>query len=143
MIHSFWECAHQGSLHISELPLHNVMHRICLPPQIAYAARDAQVSVALFLHLLRLPFVPQVERSECALPGWEKGLRKCQDLVDVPFKERNTSCLGDDENMEGDLQQKTKNHKSSLSNEQCPVSQPGKDPRKHKRKPLGVGYSTR
>ncbi|XP_060118458.1 exonuclease 3'-5' domain-containing protein 2 [Heteronotia binoei] len=110
--------------------------------QIAYAARDAQVSVAMFLHLLRLPFVPQAERSEHALPGWEKGLRKCQDLVDVPFKGRNSNCLGDDENL-GDLQQKMKNQKSSLTNEQSPASQPGKDPRKHKRKPLGVGYSAR
>ncbi|KAL8169553.1 UNVERIFIED_CONTAM: Exonuclease 3'-5' domain-containing protein 2 [Gekko kuhli] len=111
--------------------------------QIAYAARDAQVSVALFLHLLRLPFVPRVERSEHAHPGWEKGLRKCQGLVDVPFKGRKSSCFGDDESIEGDLQQKTKTQKSSLSNEQSPASQPGKDPRKHKRKPLGVGYSAR
>ncbi|XP_048341438.1 exonuclease 3'-5' domain-containing protein 2 isoform X2 [Sphaerodactylus townsendi] len=110
--------------------------------QIAYAARDAQVSVALFLHLLRLPFVPQVERSEQTLPGWEKGLRKCQDLVDVPFKGRNNSCFGDDETKDGDLLQKAKNQ-WPLSNEQSAVNQPAKDPRKHKRKPLGVGYSAR
>lgn len=103
-----------------------------LSPQVTYAARDAQVSVALFLHLLRLPFVPSVERSEHGLPDWGKSLRKCQDLVDIPFRGRNNRHLGDDENI-GDLQQRTKSQKSSL----------GKDPWKHKRKPLGVGYSAR
>ncbi|XP_054828778.1 exonuclease 3'-5' domain-containing protein 2 isoform X2 [Eublepharis macularius] len=110
--------------------------------QIAYAAKDAQVSVALFIHLLKLPFVLCAERREHVLPVWEKCLRKCQGLVDVPFKGRNSSCLGDDNNTEADLQQKTKNQKS-LSNEQSPVKQQVKDPWKHKRKPLGVGYSAR
>ncbi|XP_053143043.1 exonuclease 3'-5' domain-containing protein 2 isoform X2 [Hemicordylus capensis] len=110
--------------------------------QIAYAARDAQVSVALFLHLLRLPFLSHISESAYALPGWEKILRKCQGLVDVPFKGRNSSSPGDDENTGGGLQQKTSTLKL-LTNGQSSVSQQAKDPRKHKRKPLGVGYSAR
>lgn len=111
-------------------------------PQVAYAARDAQVSVALFLHLLKLPLLSQATGNENILPSWEKVLKKCQGLVDVPFKGRNSSRLGDDEHTEGDLQQKTATLKSPTHG-QSTVNQQGKDPRKNKRKPLGVGYSAR
>ncbi|KAJ6667219.1 hypothetical protein lerEdw1_017197 [Lerista edwardsae] len=110
--------------------------------QVVYAARDAQVSVALFLHLLNLPLLSQATGSESILPSWEKVLRKCQGLVDVPFKGRNSSSLGDHEHTEGDPQQKTATLKSPTHG-QSAVNQQGKDPRKNKRKPLGVGYSAR
>ncbi|XP_044292794.1 exonuclease 3'-5' domain-containing protein 2 [Varanus komodoensis] len=109
--------------------------------QIAYAARDAQVSVALFLHLLRLPFMCPVTSGEYALPAWEKVLKKCQGLVDVPFKGRNSSSHGDVEQAE-DSELKQKDQKP-LANGQSPANQQTKDPRKHKRKPLGAGYSAR
>ncbi|XP_042301477.1 LOW QUALITY PROTEIN: exonuclease 3'-5' domain-containing protein 2 [Sceloporus undulatus] len=109
--------------------------------QIAYAARDAQVSVALFLYLLGLPCLLPAVSSEYAGPHWEKALKKCQGLVDVPFKGRNSGSLGEDENR-GDSEQKRKTPKSQ-TNVQSPVNQQTKDPRKHKRKPLGVGYSAR
>uniref|UniRef100_A0A6J0T6M8 Exonuclease 3'-5' domain-containing protein 2 n=1 Tax=Pogona vitticeps TaxID=103695 RepID=A0A6J0T6M8_9SAUR len=109
--------------------------------QVVYAARDAQVSVALFLHLLRLPFLPCTAGSEPALPNWEKVLRKCQGLVDVAFKARNSSSLGEEENRKVS-EQKRKNQKPE-ANGQSAGSGQTKDPRKHKRKPLGVGYSVR
>ncbi|KAH0620703.1 hypothetical protein JD844_021392 [Phrynosoma platyrhinos] len=108
---------------------------------IAYAARDAQVSVALFLYLLGLSCLPPVAGSECTGPHWEKALKKCQGLVDIPFKGRNSGILGEDENR-GDSEQKQKTPKSQ-SSVQSPINQQTKDPRKHKRKPLGVGYSAR
>ncbi|XP_060618043.2 exonuclease 3'-5' domain-containing protein 2 [Anolis sagrei] len=110
--------------------------------QITYAARDAQVSVALFLHLLGLSCILPAAASEDALPVWEKALKKCQGLVDVPFKGRNSlGGLGEDENR-GDPEQKRKTPKEQ-SSVQSTVNQQTKDPRKHKRKPLGVGYSAR
>ncbi|XP_061467120.1 exonuclease 3'-5' domain-containing protein 2 isoform X2 [Rhineura floridana] len=111
------------------------------PEQVAYAARDAQVSVALFLRLLRLPFFPHAADSEYALPGWEKVLKTCQGLVDVPFKGRNSSSFGEDENTGNSV--KKINNQEPVTNGQFPVNQQIKDPRKHKRKPLGIGYSVR
>ncbi|XP_062974919.1 exonuclease 3'-5' domain-containing protein 2 [Elgaria multicarinata webbii] len=131
-------CSLDKSLHLccSDWEVEQLTHE-----QIAYAARDAQVSVALFLHLLRLPSLPHAAGSEHALPSWEKVLKKCQGLVDVPFKGKNSSSFGDVENAE-DSEEKLKNQKP-LTNGQSPVNQQMKDPRKHKRKPLGVGYSAR
>ncbi|XP_066491726.1 exonuclease 3'-5' domain-containing protein 2 [Tiliqua scincoides] len=133
---------------ILNCPLDKSLHLCCSnweaeklsQEQIAYAARDAQVSVALFLHLLKVPFLSQ--GSENTLPSWDKVLKKCQGLVDVPFKGRNSSSLGNYEQTEGDQQQKTPTLKSPTHG-QSPVNQQAKDPRKHKRKPLGVGYSAR
>lgn len=106
-------------------------------PQINYAARDAQVSVALFLHLVNLPCPPCASGDGHVLPAWEKVLRKCQGLVDVPFRGKNNS-FGDDENP-GNVDQSPQHQKLPSS----PINQQLKDPRKHKRKPLGVGYSAR
>ncbi|XP_034969449.2 exonuclease 3'-5' domain-containing protein 2 isoform X1 [Zootoca vivipara] len=110
------------------------------PEQVAYAARDTQVSVALFLHLLNLPFLPAGSKY-ALLPGWEKVLVMCQGLADVPFKGINRSSFGDDENTGGP--KKKRNIPKSVNDGQSPVNQESKDPRKHKQKPLGTGYSVR
>ncbi|XP_044868182.1 exonuclease 3'-5' domain-containing protein 2 isoform X2 [Mauremys mutica] len=110
--------------------------------QVTYAAKDAQVSMALFLHLLGFFFIPAASEGENAVVAWQKVLGKCQGLMDVPFRGRSSSSLGDDGNGEVDSQQKPRNRKSA-TNGQSPVNQQVKDPRKQKRKPLGVGYSAR
>ncbi|XP_063296231.1 exonuclease 3'-5' domain-containing protein 2 [Pelobates fuscus] len=97
--------------------------------QVLYAARDAQVSIALFLHLLGF-FSPD---SPCS---WEFLLGKCQGLVDVPFKAKSAGILNGDVNGA----QRTKR---SRSEEKLSQINQGKDPRKNKKKPLGVGYSAR
>ncbi|KAM6466770.1 exonuclease 3'-5' domain-containing protein 2 isoform 1-T2 [Liasis olivaceus] len=109
--------------------------------QIDYAARDAQVSVALFLHLLNFPCLPCASGGGHILPVWEKVLKKCQGLVDVPFKGKNNNSFGDDENT-GNVEHSSQYQKLP-SNGSSPIKQQVKDPRKHKRKPLGVGYSAR
>ncbi|XP_030415569.1 exonuclease 3'-5' domain-containing protein 2 [Gopherus evgoodei] len=110
--------------------------------QVTYAAKDAQVSVAVFLRLLGFFFIPAASGGENAVVAWQKVLDKCQGLMDVPFRGRSSSSLGDDGNGEVDSQQKPRNRKSP-ANGQSPVNQQVKDPRKQKRKPLGVGYSAR
>ena len=40
--------------------------------QVLYAARDAQVSVALFLHLLGFACLPATSKGENSVSGWEK-----------------------------------------------------------------------
>ncbi|KAF5922849.1 hypothetical protein HPG69_013194 [Diceros bicornis minor] len=112
--------------------------------QVIYAARDAQISVALFLHLLGYPFsrnsTPE-ENSDCT--GWRKVLEKCQDMVDIPFRSKGISRLGEEVNGEAtESQQKPRNKKSKIDG-MMPGNHQGRDPRKHKRKPLGVGYSAR
>lgn len=99
-----------------------------------YAARDAQVSVALFFHLLGL-------HSEASSLSPDSGsaysqlASQCQGLVDMPFKGR---CGADGE-------EKTPARRSRKPTFESPESgdQQVPDPRKNKRKPLGVGYSAR
>ncbi|NWX47063.1 EXD2 protein, partial [Steatornis caripensis] len=110
--------------------------------QVLYAARDAQVSVALFLHFLGFVSLPTASEGENSVAAWEKALGKCQGLVDVPFKERRSGGAGEEKSGEGHSPQKTKNRKSSV-NGQPSGSQQVRDPRRQKRKPLGVGYSAR
>ncbi|KAM9842465.1 exonuclease 3'-5' domain-containing protein 2 isoform 1-T2 [Aulostomus maculatus] len=100
--------------------------------QMAYAARDAQVSIALFLHLLGL-------RSEAgpAPPsgGYPELAARCQGLVDVPYRGRGE---GDDRSADGEKKRRTRRPGPESGDQQVP------DPRKNnKRKPLGVGYSAR
>ncbi|XP_069805250.1 exonuclease 3'-5' domain-containing protein 2 isoform X2 [Dendropsophus ebraccatus] len=90
--------------------------------QVCYAARDAQVSVALFLQLLGF-FTSESPTA------WEYFLGKCQGLVDVPFKGKGVVNVISKQKKEGSIEQ-------SASNAQG-------DPRRHKKKPLGVGYSVR
>ncbi|XP_042357088.1 exonuclease 3'-5' domain-containing protein 2 isoform X2 [Plectropomus leopardus] len=105
--------------------------------QMTYAARDAQVSIALFLHLLGL-------RSEAGLASssgssYSELASRCQGLVDVPFRGRGD---GDDRACDGERRRKTRKTPSNESPESGDQQVP--DPRKNnKRKPLGVGYSAR
>ncbi|MGH0114473.1 UNVERIFIED_CONTAM: hypothetical protein FKN15_018792 [Acipenser sinensis] len=106
--------------------------------QVTYAGRDAQVSVALFFHLLGLVSMTTPEGtapdSVC-----KQLLAKCQGLVDVPFKGRG----GGGEEDRGALvsgDKKLRNRRTG-SDSKATVDGQAVDPRKHKRKPLGVGYS--
>ncbi|NXY86713.1 EXD2 protein, partial [Alcedo cyanopectus] len=110
--------------------------------QVLYAARDAQVSVALFLHLLGLASFPATSEAENSGTAWEKALSECQGLVDIPFRGGRSGNTGEEKSGEGRSPQKTKNQKSCV-NGQPSGSQQGRDPRRQKRKPLGVGYSAR
>ncbi|XP_061198486.1 exonuclease 3'-5' domain-containing protein 2 isoform X3 [Neopsephotus bourkii] len=112
------------------------------PDQVLYAARDAQVSVALFLHLLGFASLPAISQGENSLAVWEKAVSKCRGLVDIPFRGRKSGSTGEEKNGEGRSPQKTKNRKSAV-NGQPAGSQQVRDPRRQKRKPLGVGYSAR
>lgn len=100
--------------------------------------------MALFLRLLGYPFSrnsPLEENSD--LVGWRKVLEKCQDVVDIPFRSKEMSRLGEEVNGEAtESLQKPRNKKSKID-VTVPGNPQGKDPRKHKRKPLGVGYSAR
>ncbi|XP_043929439.1 exonuclease 3'-5' domain-containing protein 2 [Protopterus annectens] len=102
--------------------------------QVIYAARDAQVSVALFLQLVGL----MVSDDGASSSFWKQDVMgRCQGLIDIPFKGK--ADVGEDMNGEVlNLKKKATNVDSQISSQQQ-----GADPRKHKRKPLGVGYSAR
>ncbi|XP_029863271.2 exonuclease 3'-5' domain-containing protein 2 isoform X1 [Aquila chrysaetos chrysaetos] len=110
--------------------------------QVLYAARDAQISVALFFHLLGFTSLPATSEGENSVAAWENVLGKCRGLVDIPFRGRRSGSTGEEKSGEGRSPQKTKNRKSSV-NGQSSGSQQVRDPRRQKRKPLGVGYSAR
>ncbi|XP_067223859.1 exonuclease 3'-5' domain-containing protein 2 isoform X3 [Chanodichthys erythropterus] len=101
--------------------------------QMTYAARDAQISIALFLHLLgmnkepRLPAEGEVAFVQLA--------SYCQGLVDVPFRGRYGG-----EGEEGERRRRSR--KSTVDSPES-GDQQVPDPRRNKRKPLGVGYSAR
>ncbi|NXT25878.1 EXD2 protein, partial [Syrrhaptes paradoxus] len=110
--------------------------------QVLYAARDAQVSVALFLHLLGFASLPATSEHENSVTAWKEALGKCRGLVDIPFRGRRSGSTEEEKSGEQRSPQKTKNRRSSVSGHPS-VSQQMRDPRKQKRKPLGVGYSPR
>ncbi|KAM9465756.1 exonuclease 3'-5' domain-containing protein 2 isoform 3-T10 [Clarias gariepinus] len=99
--------------------------------QMLYAARDAQVSISLFLYLLGLYSEP------CLLSEDETAFSKlaghCQGLVDVPFRWRS----------EGDEGERRRRCRRSTVDSPESGDQQVPDPRRIKRKPLGVGYSAR
>uniref|UniRef100_A0A8C1NLC3 Exonuclease 3'-5' domain-containing protein 2 n=1 Tax=Cyprinus carpio TaxID=7962 RepID=A0A8C1NLC3_CYPCA len=96
--------------------------------QMVYAAHDAQISVALFFHLLGMNTAEGestfVQLASC-----------CQGLVDVPFRGRYN----------GEGEEGERRRRSRKSTVESPESgdQQVPDPRRNKRKPLGVGYSAR
>ncbi|XP_057223191.1 exonuclease 3'-5' domain-containing protein 2 isoform X2 [Malurus melanocephalus] len=111
--------------------------------QVLYAARDAQVSVALFFHLLGFTSLPNTSEGENSVTVWEKARGKCQGLVDIPFRgKKSVGSTGEEKSGEGRSPQKTKNRKSWV-NGQPSGNQQMRDPRRQKRKPLGMGYSAR
>ncbi|KAK5609214.1 hypothetical protein CRENBAI_014704 [Crenichthys baileyi] len=105
--------------------------------QMTYAARDAQISIALFLHLLGL----QTETSPAFSSGssYSELVSRCQGLVDVPFRGRGD---GDGGAHEGERKRRTRKPAACETPESGDQQVP--DPRRNnKRKPLGVGYSAR
>lgn len=96
-----------------------------------YAARDAQVSISLFLHMLGFysePFL--LGEGDTA---YSKLASYCQGLVDVPFRTRSDGEEGE---------RRRRNRRSTVDSPES-GDQQVPDPRKNKRKPLGVGYSAR
>ncbi|XP_033706902.1 exonuclease 3'-5' domain-containing protein 2 isoform X2 [Tursiops truncatus] len=75
--------------------------------------------------------------------GWRKVLEKCQDVVDIPFRSKGISRLGEEVNGEATESQQKPRNKKPKTDGMMPGNHQGRDPRKHKRKPLGVGYSAR
>ncbi|XP_032402181.1 exonuclease 3'-5' domain-containing protein 2 isoform X1 [Xiphophorus hellerii] len=107
------------------------------PEQTTYAARDAQISVALFLRLLGL----QTETGPALSSGssYSELVSRCQGLVDVPFRGRGD---GDDGAPERERRRRTR--KPAVNDSPESGDQQVPDPRKNnRRKPLGVGYSAR
>lgn len=103
-----------------------------------YAARDAQVSIALFLHLLGLHSEAGPESSSGR--SYSELATRCQGLVDVPFRDRG----GDGEDRASDSERRRRTRKTPTFESPESGDQQVPDPRKNnKRKPLGVGYSAR
>ncbi|XP_003978542.2 exonuclease 3'-5' domain-containing protein 2 [Takifugu rubripes] len=105
--------------------------------QVTYAARDAQVSVALFLNLLGL--LSEAGPASSSGSSYPELAARCQGLVDVPFRGRGD---GDSRGAEGERKRRLRRTPTLESPESGDQQVP--DPRRNsKRKPLGVGYSAR
>ncbi|XP_041703321.1 exonuclease 3'-5' domain-containing protein 2-like [Coregonus clupeaformis] len=107
--------------------------------QMTYAARDAQVSIALFFHLLSL------HSNATPSPGcgsdYTQLANRCQGLVDTPFRGR-----GGGEGEDGGRSERRRRSRALQQPTESPESgdQQVPDPRRNsRRKPLGVGYSAR
>uniref|UniRef100_A0A1A8NID8 Exonuclease 3'-5' domain-containing protein 2 n=1 Tax=Nothobranchius pienaari TaxID=704102 RepID=A0A1A8NID8_9TELE len=103
--------------------------------QMTYAARDAQVSIALFLRLLGL--WSEAGPVSTSRSSYLELVSCCQGLVDVPFRGRG---YGDIKPSEGE---KRRERKMAACESPESGDQQVPDPRKNKRKPLGGGYSAR
>lgn len=101
--------------------------------QMTYAAHDAQISIALFVHLLGLNKEPRLPAEGEAV--FVQLASCCQGLVDVPFRGRYGG-----EGEEGERRRRSR--KSTVDSPES-GDQQVPDPRRNKRKPLGVGYSAR
>lgn len=105
----------------------------------AYAGRDAQVSVALFLSLLGL--LSEAGSASSSGSSYPELAARCQGLVDVPFRGRGDGD-GDGRASKADRKKRTRRTAAFESPESGDQQVP--DPRRNsKRKPLGVGYSAR
>ncbi|XP_064169802.1 exonuclease 3'-5' domain-containing protein 2 isoform X2 [Anguilla rostrata] len=113
--------------------------------QVTYAARDAQVSVAIFFHLLGLSSAsspsPTPGPAPDSMAAFSQLSSQCQGLVDVPFRGRGLGEGGEGGRcLDGERRRrsrKTASESSGSGDQQVP------DPRKNRRKPLGAGYSAR
>ncbi|XP_024131129.1 exonuclease 3'-5' domain-containing protein 2 isoform X2 [Oryzias melastigma] len=101
------------------------------PNQVTYAARDAQVAVALFLHLLGL-------RVGAGPAPFSELASRCQGLVDVPFRAR-----GDGEDGAAGGEKRRRSKKPTVYESPESGDQRVPDPRRNRRKPLGADYSAR
>nr|XP_055028789.1 exonuclease 3'-5' domain-containing protein 2 isoform X1 [Misgurnus anguillicaudatus]XP_055028790.1 exonuclease 3'-5' domain-containing protein 2 isoform X1 [Misgurnus anguillicaudatus]XP_055028791.1 exonuclease 3'-5' domain-containing protein 2 isoform X1 [Misgurnus anguillicaudatus] len=101
--------------------------------QMTYAARDAQISIAIFFHLLQLSC--ELSRPAEGESVFVQLASRCQGLVDLPFRGH---CGGERE----DGERRRRSRKSTADSPES-GDQQVPDPRRNKRKPLGVGYSAR
>ncbi|XP_018582846.1 exonuclease 3'-5' domain-containing protein 2 isoform X1 [Scleropages formosus] len=107
--------------------------------QVTYAARDAQVSIALFFHLLGL----NSSLSSRSDDVFSQMLSRCHGLVDVPFCGRGLE-EGEEKSLDGERRRRSRRNTSDSSGSgSVSGDQQVPDPRKNRRKPLGVGYSAR
>lgn len=108
------------------------------PEQMCYAARDAQVSVALFFCLLGL----ESEGGLVSLSGnsYSELVSRCQGLVDIPFSGRGD---GEDCPVDGEKKRRTIRKPLAFISPESGDQQVPDPRRNNKRKPLGVGYSAR
>ncbi|XP_043554122.1 exonuclease 3'-5' domain-containing protein 2 isoform X2 [Chiloscyllium plagiosum] len=111
--------------------------------QVAYAAQDAQISVALYFQLLGFgsALLENCVPCDCE-PTWKQMLARCQGLIDVPFKGKMGSSRGEDGTGDVNSQQRRRNKKFG-ANQKSASHLNTPDPRKTQHKPLGVGYSAR
>lgn len=109
----------------------------------AYAARDAQVSVALFLSLLGL--LSEAGSASSSGSSYPELAARCQGLVDVPFRGRGDGDGdGDGDGRASKADRKKRTRKTAAFESPESGDQQVPDPRRNgKRKPLGVGYSAR
>lgn len=103
-----------------------------------YAARDAQVSMALFLRLLGL--LSEAGPASSSGSSYPELAARCQGLVDVPFRGRGE---GDGRAAEGERKRRTRRTPPTLDSPDSGDQQVPDPRRNNKRKPLGVGYSAR
>uniref|UniRef100_A0A4W5QX44 Exonuclease 3'-5' domain-containing protein 2 n=1 Tax=Hucho hucho TaxID=62062 RepID=A0A4W5QX44_9TELE len=111
--------------------------------QMTYAARDAQVSIALFFRLLGLhsDTTPSLDTGS----GYSQLANCCQGLVDTPFRGRGGGEWEDGgKSVDGERRRRSRKLQQSVFESPESGDQQVPDPRRNnKRKPLGVGYSAR
>ncbi|XP_029568501.1 exonuclease 3'-5' domain-containing protein 2 isoform X2 [Salmo trutta] len=111
--------------------------------QMTYAARDAQVSIALFFRLLGLHAdnTPSPDTGS----GYSQLANCCQGVVDTPFRGRGgEECEDGGKSVDGERKRRSRKLQQSVFESPESGDQQVPDPRRNnKRKPLGVGYSAR
>ncbi|KAM9354758.1 exonuclease 3'-5' domain-containing protein 2 isoform 2-T2 [Pholidichthys leucotaenia] len=100
--------------------------------QMTYAARDAQISVALFLHLLGLQ--PEAGPAFSSGSSYLELASRCQGLVDVPFRGQGDGGHGADVR---------KKKQTTIKNPECGDQQVSGTPWNRKKKAAGASYSAR
>ncbi|XP_055721590.1 exonuclease 3'-5' domain-containing protein 2 isoform X1 [Salvelinus fontinalis] len=110
--------------------------------QMTYAARDAQVSIALFFRLLGLH--SNTTPSPDSGSGYSQLANCCQGLVDTPFRGRGGGeCEDGGKSVDGERRRRRKLQQSVFESPESEDQQVPDPRRNNKRKPLGVGYSAR
>lgn len=106
--------------------------------QTSYAARDAQVSIALFFYLLGLD-----SEAGLILPSgstYSELVSRCQGLLDVPFRGRGD---GEEKIADGERRRRMMRKQAVSESPESGDQQVPNPRRNNKRKALGVGYSAR
>ncbi|XP_031643518.1 exonuclease 3'-5' domain-containing protein 2 isoform X2 [Oncorhynchus kisutch] len=111
--------------------------------QMTYAARDAQVSIALFFRLLGLhsDSTPSLDTGS----GYSQLANCCQGVVDTPFRGwGGRECEDGGKSVDRERRRRSRKLQQSVFESPESGDQQVPDPRKNnKRKSLGVGYSAR